>query len=395
MADFSNASLAGTYGFHTTGYGGAQPTADAGLTTFDGRGNTTVYFNQNIPGGEDIPGFPAPAFSQRQVFSSNVNLTYAVNPDGTGKSNVAHFVITQAKKIGNRLIGTEAFFIADALDPFTGNLQTTTLTRLSESPDPERGGFVAASLNGLYGGKVIGRGGPTQQITAAVLKFNGEGRLNGSGVINLPGQVYGQRIFQPAPFVGTYVVQPNGLGTTHDGGDSYFVITKSKLMNGVKVATEFALIVKELQPTGNLVTAIFTRLPDQGQFSVASLRGTYASNAIGYGGQMPEAGVGTFTFDGTGVFSTSFFQNIPGSTAFTRQIFEGKNIIGSYTVDANGLGQTLFPNPTGGIGESALVVTKASVRNNVKVAEEFFLIVKDYSPLSRSILASIGTRIGD
>jgi hypothetical protein len=338
---FSNASLLGTYGFHTTGYGGAQPTADAGLTTFDGRGNTTVYFNQNIPGGENIPGFPAPAF-QRQVFSSSVDLTYEVNPDGTGKSNVAHFIITQAKKIGDKLVGTEVFFIADALDPFTGNLQTTILTRLSEKTDPERGGFTVASLNGTYGGKVIGRGGQTPQITAAALSFNGAGRFDGSGVINLPGQAYGQRVFQPAPFVGTYTVQPNGLGTTLNGGESYFVITKSKLINGVKVATEFALVVKELQSTGNLITAIFTRLPDGGEFSAASLRGTYASNAIGYGGQMPEAGVGTFTFNGAGVSSTSFFQNTPGVTAFDRQIFEGRDIVGSYTVGANGLGQTLF-----------------------------------------------------
>ncbi len=70
--------------------------------------------------------------------------------------------------------------------------------------------------------------------------------------------------------------------------------------------------------------------------------------------------------------------------------------MGSYTVDANGLGTDIVSQSRrGGIGESALVVTKASVRNNVKVAEEFFLVVKDYSPLSRSILASIGTRIGD
>lgn len=392
---FSNASLSGTYGSHGTGYGGAQPAVDAGFTTFDGRGNTTVYLNQNIPGEEDIPGFPAPAFSQRQVFSGSANLTYQVNPDGTGKSNVAHFVITQAKKIGNQLVATEVFSIADALDRFSGNLQTTTLTRLSSSPNPERGGFTAASLKGMYGGKVIGRGGPTQQITAAMLRFDGAGGFDGPGTINLPGQVYGQRIFLSAPFVGTYTVQPNGFGTTLNGGESYFVVTKSKLINGVNVAIEFALVVKELQPTGNLITAIFTRLPDGGEFTAASLRGTYASNAIGYGGQMPEAGVGTFTFNGAGVSSTSFFQNTPGSTAFDRQIFEGTNIVGSYTVDANALGQALFPNSTPGIGESAFVITKASVRNNVKIAEEFFLIVKDYSPLSRSIVAWVGTRIGD
>ncbi len=68
-----------------------------------------------------------------------MNLTYAVNPDGTGKSNVAHFVITQAKKIGNQLVGTEVFFIADALDPFTGNLQTTTANEACRNPQSRAG----------------------------------------------------------------------------------------------------------------------------------------------------------------------------------------------------------------------------------------------------------------
>ena len=176
---FSNASLSGTYGEHGTSYGGAQPAVDAGFTTFDGRGNTTVYFNQNIPGEEDIPGFPAPSFSQRQVFSGSANLTYQVNLDGTGKSNVAHFVITEAKQIGNQLVATEVFSIADDLDQFSGNLHTTTLTRLSSSPNPEQGGFTAASLKGMYGGKVIGRGGSTQQITAAMLRFAEQADLMG------------------------------------------------------------------------------------------------------------------------------------------------------------------------------------------------------------------------
>ena len=160
-------------------------------------------------------------------------------------------------------------------------------------------------------------------------------------------------------------------------------------MKGVKVATEFALVVKDLQPTGNLITAIFTLLPDGGTLSEASLRGTYAANAIGRGGQMPEAGVGIFTFNGAGGFSSHFRQNIPGDTVFDRQIFEG-GVTGSYTLAATGLGQTFVPG-----GESTFVVTKASMRNNVKVADEFFLIVKDYSPFSRSILATVGTRIGD
>lgn len=392
---FSAASLNGTYGFHTIGHGGAQPTADAGLTTFDGRGKATVRFNQNIPGGENMPQSPAPAFSQRQVFRGSVNQTYQVDADGTGKSDVAHFVITRAQRTDNQLVATEVFVIGDELDPYTGNLQTTTLTRLSASPNPQRGGFTAASLKGLYGGKVIGRGGQTQQLTVSIFRFDGAGNFSGPGVVNLPGQEYGQRTFIRAPFVGTYTVQPNGLGTTRDGGDSYFAITKSKLINGVNVATEIALVVRELQPSGNLITVMFTRLPDQGGFSAASLRGTYGWNAIGYGGQMPEAGVGTVTFNGAGASSLDVFQNIPSSTAFDRQVFERSNVVGSYTVDAYGIGQTFFPSPTDGTAESVLVVTRASVRNNVKIADEFFLIVKDYSPLSRSILTSIATRIGD
>ena len=352
---FSNASLSGTYGEHWTGYGGAQPAVDAGFTTFDGRGNTTVYFNQNIPGEEDIPGSPAPSFSQRQVFSGSANLTYQVNPDGTGKSNVAHFVITEAKKMGNQLVATEVFFISDDLDRFSGNLHTTTLTRLSVVSRSR-----ARRLHRREPQGNVRRQGHRARWSDAAdhrrhVAFNGAGRFDGPGIINLarpgirpediPNGSIRRHIHRAAERVRHHAQRRRDLTS---------VITKSKLINGVRVATEFALIVKELQPTGNLITAIFTRLPDGGEFSAASLRGTYASNAIGYGGQMPEAGVGTFTFNGAGASSTSFFQNTPGSTAFDRQIFEGTNIVGSYTVDANVLGQALFPNPTSGIGESAL-----------------------------------------
>lgn len=393
---FSKASLIGTYGFQVIGRGGWLPTADAGLITFDGQGKATVYFNQNIPGGENIPGTPGTPFFQRQVFSGNVGFNYEVSNDGTGQSDVAHFVITQAKMIDNKLAATEVFFVADDVDPFTGNLLTTIATRLSPNPNPMQGGFSVKSLKGTYGGKVIGHGGHTQQLTVSALTFDGAGNFSGPGIINLPGQFYGERTFVQAPFVGTYNVRGDGFGTSVNGGESYFAITKSKRIGGVNVATEFALVVKDLQPTGNLTTAIFTRLPDAGVFSAASLQGTYGTNAVGYGGEMPDAGVGTFTFDGAGNFSTSFFQNLPGSTAFDRQIFEVTDLMGTYTMDSTGLARTAFSNPGGGgIGESALVVTKATVRNGIKIADEFFVVVKDYSPLSRSIIASIGTRIGD
>ena len=120
-------------------------------------------------------------------------------------------------------------------------------------------------------------------------------------------------------------MQRNGLGTTVNGGESYFVITKSKPINGAKVATEFALVVKELQPTGNLITAIFTRLPDRGEFSVASLRGTYATTVLGEGGFQPEAGIGTITFDGAGGAASVFKENIPGGTFYERQVFSGND----------------------------------------------------------------------
>jgi hypothetical protein len=375
---FSTASLKGTYGFSTSARGGPLPTADAGLTTFDGRGKSTVYFNQNIPGE---------FFGQRQIFSDSTDLTYTVNPDGTGSSNVANFIITEAETINGQSVGTEVFFITNDLDPFTGNLQTTVAKRLSSNPNPAAGGFGKTSLRGAYAGMVIGQGSLTQQVTAAVLNFDGSGNFSGSGTINLPGASFGQRIFSEAPFVGTYSVNANGVGTTLNGGESLFVITKSERLNGIKTATEFALVVKELQPTGNLITATFTRLPDTGTFSVASLRGTYATTVLGQGGYLPEAGIGTITYDGVGGAASTFKQNIPGDAFNQRQIFEG-NTTGTYTVNATGIGTTSF------IGmETVFVVTKAKVKNNVKEAVEYFLILKDLSPFSRSIVTSIGTRL--
>jgi hypothetical protein len=375
---FTTSSLKGTYGFSTSARGGPLATADAGLTTFDGKGKSTVYFNQNIPGE---------FFGQRQVFSDSTNLTYTVNPDGTGSSNVAHFVITKAAKIGGQVVGTEVFFITDALDPFTGNLQTTVAKRLSPNPNPTVAGFGKASLLGSYAGKVIGHGSPTQQVTAAVLNFDGNGNFAGSGTINLPGASFGQRIFTEAPFVGTYSVNANGVGTALNGGESAFVITKIERINGMKVASEFALVVKDLQATGNLITATFTRRPDNGVFNEASLRGVYAVYAIGEGGYLPEAGIGTITLDGAGGLQSGFTQNVPGQTFNDRNLFQA-SVTGQYTIDSRGMGTTIT---TG--GETAFVVIRASVHDNVKIAEELFLIPRDLSPVSRNIIGSYVFRI--
>ena len=142
------------------------------------------------------------------------------------------------------------------------------------------------------------------------MTFDGRGKFDGSGVINLPGQLYGQRIFNRLRLSARTRCSATRLGTTVNGGESYFVITKSKPINGAKVATEFALVVKELQPTGNLITAIFTRLPDRGEFSVASLRGTYATTVLGEGGFQPEAGMGR-----------SLSMGLVALRAFLRRIF--------------------------------------------------------------------------
>ena len=39
------------------------------------------------------------------------------------------------------------------------------------------------------------------------------------------------------------------------------------------------------------------------------------------------------------------------------------------------------------------VVTKAKVSNNIKEVEEYFLIAKDLSPFSRSVVTSVGTKL--
>lgn len=376
---FENASLKGTYGFYTVGHGGESPTADAGLTTFDGEGSSVIYFNQNIPGE---------FFGQREIFSGSVTVSYDVNPDGTGTSDVASFVITDAKRIDGELIATEVFFIANGLDPFTGNLQTTLAKRLSANTNPNASGFAEESLKGAYAGKVIGRGGQTPQVTAALLNFDGKGSFAGSGVINLPGSTFGERVFVEAPFIGAYTIDENGVGRTFNGGESLFVVTKTQVVRGTRLATEFALVVKDLQATGNLITAIFSRLPEAGQFETASLRGTYAVSSLGKGGISPEAGIGTITFDGVGHLSSRFTQNIPGPTVFERQLFEG-GVEGTYTIDQEGIGRTI----TSG-GESVFVVTKARVtKDQVKLAEEFFLVAKDLSPLSRSVITAVGKRL--
>ena len=172
-----------------------------------------------------------------------------------------------------------------------------------------------------------------------------------------------------------------------NGGESIFVITKADKIHGVKIAKEFALVVKDLQATGNLITATFTRLPGNGVFTEASLRGAYTVYAIGEGGYLPEAGVGTITFDGAGGLQSDFTQNVPGQTFNQRALFKG-SVTGQYQVNSRGMGSTTTIG-----GETMFVVTGASVHDNIKVAEELFLVPRDLSPVSRNVIGNYVSRI--
>ncbi len=379
--EFNNASLVGTFAFELIGRGGSSPLADVGLATFDGRGRSTVYSNQNIPGE---------FFGDREIRSRTFDVGYSVNPDGTGDGGAAYFVITEAKRQGEKLVATEVTLISKELDQETGSLQTTVSKRISPNPNPNAGGFTKNSISGQYAATVIGRGSQVPQSTAAVLAFDGSGQFSGKGMINLPGILYGERRFVEAPFVGTYTVKANGTGTTLDGGEAIFVITDTDRINGVKVATEFALLVKDLQPTGNLMTATFTRLPAAGVFSRASLRGRYALVNTGRAGQSPESGVGVATFDGGGRFVTEFIQNIPGQSYRERTLLRG-TAESSYDVDATGMGTATITQGEEGV----LLITKAKTVDRLKVAEQFVLIVRSLSERTRSLITTVGTRLSN
>jgi hypothetical protein len=233
-----------------------------------------------------------------------------------------------------------------------------------------------------------------------VTKYDGKGSFAGMTIQDVPGRTFRERMFVRASFRGTYNVNENGTGagvittTAADGSTSdvniALVITKSAKNGNQLVAEEFSFIYQSLAPTGNLLTLRATRLPDEGQFTNASIKGEYAYVLVGHGGPSPQSGVGVMSYDGTGRFTGSATVNLPAA-AWGERTFVTAPFVRPYTVNPDGTGTATPP----GESDIAFVITKADVVDGTKLAKEVFFIVRELNPSTGNLLTGTITRLSD
>lgn len=250
-----------------------------------------------------------------------------------------------------------------------------------------------ASLNGTYAFTSIGRGGDAPCAAIGIINFDGNGNVSGSSTTNLPGSTSQERLLVKASLQGTYTidVDESGFGScslksfVSDGSTQEigyrFMINQVEAVDGSKVAKLVTLIQDKLDlVTGSLNTATATRLPDEGVFSLASIKGTYSGIGFAWGGRAAISGTGFITYDGKGNTHASNTQSFPGATFGERVFYTYDTPAGTYTVNEDGTG-TIVSAQEYQIGAVAdLVITKSQVLDGVKVAQEYFFILRDLLP---------------
>jgi hypothetical protein len=261
--------------------------------------------------------------------------------------------------------------------------------------------FTNGSLKGNYAVFDIGYGGQTPQAGVSVTRYDGEGSFSGVTVQDVPGRTFRERAWLRASFTGTYNVGENGTGTgvitttfpdrsTSDVNIT-LVITKAAKIGDDTVAEEFSFMHEQLaSTTGTLLTLQASRLPDEGKFTNASLRGEYAYTLLGHGGPLPQAGLGVMTYDGAGRFTGNATMNIPGA-AWGDRSFVSAPFVRPYTVNADGTGTATPP----GESDIVFVITKAAVVDGVKLGTEVFFIVRELNPSTGNLLTGVITRLSD
>jgi hypothetical protein len=261
--------------------------------------------------------------------------------------------------------------------------------------------FSNASLIGNYAVANIGHGGQTPQAGVSVATYDGKGSFSGVTIQDVPGHTFKERVFVSAPFTGTYSVGESGEGTgtittTMEDGSTHdvriaLVITKSAKKDGSRLAEEFAFMHEQLVPTSaNLLTLQATRLPDDGKFTNASLKGEYAYTLLGHGGPLPQAGLGLMSYDGEGRFTGNATVNVPGRS-YGERAFVSAPFVRPYKVNADGTGTATPP----GESDIVFVITKADVVEDVKLGKEVFFIVREINPATGDLLTGVITRLSD
>ncbi len=278
---FTNESLAGRYALTLTGKGGRAPTAGIGVLTLDAQGNLSGYTIVNLP--------EAQATSQRHFREIPLRGTYIVNADGAGKIFLLEEAVTEATfsvtkverrwlqlgdgRIPGALLAQELTVIGKNPGAFAGNLITATLRRLPEGNDA----FTAAAQAGQLSIVVSATGGAPATAGQIRANLDAQGNFNGTAQYNIVNQQTGERTFIEFPTGGTFTVNPDGTGKLSFTGagvvvkEAVFVITQAErravrfgnqIIPGEKIALEIALVAKELNLQGHLLTGVSTRLPE-------------------------------------------------------------------------------------------------------------------------------------
>ena len=268
---FSNASIRGVYALTSLAEGGRVPSASIGMLRFDGQGHIS---------GQIITNMPGRTYQERQVQEGSVEGTLTVDEIGLGfgrteivyrygdgmvLTTAARFMINQAETSSTKAMAQSLTVMQEGLDPATGGLVTASLTRL-----PDEGVFGLESLRGTYSGVGFAYGGLSPVSGTGYITFDGQGGTNASNVQNFPGASFGERVFvtfdTPA---GQYTIGENGIGTISSaqeyevGAVADLVVTRAKMIGGVKVAQEYFWFLRDLLPTGGLATSrIGKQFPD-------------------------------------------------------------------------------------------------------------------------------------
>jgi hypothetical protein len=261
--------------------------------------------------------------------------------------------------------------------------------------------FTNASLKGTHAVAISGQGGYAPTAGVGMLTFDGKGNVSGFQLLNLPGFSFGERTLVKSCLKGTYTVDKDGFGsgttkiTLPDGSnrETSFVLGIGKA-KADRVAEEVFFILQDLEPTtGNLITFITNKLIDEGEFSPASLKGTFSFNGITKGGQIFNAGIGLITFDGKGKYSGADTLNIPGNSFDQRKITKSP-FEGTYQMIEGGIYSAIS---TPSQSEAIFLITKAKIVNGIKVAQEYFYIVpsNNLEVTGGNFVISIGKSLSD
>ena len=262
--------------------------------------------------------------------------------------------------------------------------------------------FETASFKGNYAVCCVPEGGHAQSASIGVLTFDGNGRVSGPMMTNLPGARFGERIQLDASIEGTYTVDDDGSGfgsltassTAADGVrqeiTAVLLIGKAEVVGRAKIAQEASIMVEPVDPrTGGLSLILASRHPDEGEFSMASFSGTYGGPGWGRGGQTPASaiGIGAVHFDGNGNFTAVDVQNLPRATFLERRRLSQDTPNGQYTLEKDGRGMVSREG-----AHAHFVVTKAKVSGNVRIVLEYFFITDDLVPPTANLVTTNVTK---